>query len=365
MAENGVRPPDPPPNGHRHDGQHNGHREAPIARQEDVFLDIPKLQVDKIELDVANLRARVSLNAEVLSLLKLNVGVDAAVDHVHLGIVGVDAEAQLKVRLENVAHIIDSVLGTLDAHPEIIKPLVENAGKAIGAAGVGIESAVTDTGRGAGQAVREIGGGTGQAVRDVGGGAGHAVRDVGGGAGEAVRDVGGGAGAATRDVGAGAGQVVDGAGQAAGGVVDGAGRAAGDVVDGAGRSTGEVVNGAGQATGGVVDGAGRSTGEVVDGAAPATRDVSANAGTATTGVGDSMGGVNDAVDDTDANDVGAQARKAGKQVTDHAVEAETEAGDEPDISAQSTVAADREEQRDNGSSPPRHTGLPRRKPRTW
>src|SRR6201991_4313207 len=191
MAENGVRPPDPPPNGHRDDGQPNGHRETPIARQDDVFLDIPKLQVDKIELDVANLRARVSLIAEVLSLLRLSVGVDAAIDQVHLGIQGVEAQAQLKVRLENVAHIVDRVLETLDNHPEIIKPLVENAGQAISAAGRGIESAVTDTGRGAGEAVREVGSGAGGAVREVGSGAGGAVREVGSGAGGAVQDVGG------------------------------------------------------------------------------------------------------------------------------------------------------------------------------
>jgi hypothetical protein len=50
-------------------------------------------------------------------------------------------------------------------------------------------------------------------------------------------------------------------------------------------------------------------------------------------------------------------------VTDHAAEAESEGGDQPDISAQATVAADRQEQR--SKRPPRRAGLPRRKPRTW
>ncbi|HTF12648.1 MAG TPA: hypothetical protein VK659_31200 [Asanoa sp.] len=291
MAENGVRPPERPSNDHQRDGQPNGHREAPIARQDDVYLDIPKLNIDKIEIDVANLRARVSLNAEVLSLLRLNVGVDAMVDQVHLAVQGVEAEAQLRVRLENVAHIVDRVLGTLDNHPEIIQPLVENAGKAVGAAGRGIESAVTDTGQGAGEAVRELGGGASDATRDVGRGAGEATREVGGGAGQATRSVGEGAGDATRQVGAGA------------------------------------------------------------------REATGDVGEATQGV------VGDTARDANAGDVAKTAGQAGKQVTEHAAAADLGDADQPDISAQSTVAADQEEKRP--ARQPRRAGLPRRKPRQW
>ncbi|TGB09644.1 hypothetical protein E4099_13430, partial [Streptomyces palmae] len=123
----------------------------------DVFLDVPLLKVDQIDLDVEDLRAHVSLQAEVLDLLKLNVGADVSLGRVHLGISGVEAQAQLKVRLDNVALIINRVLTTLDRNPRILE---------------------------------ELAGGLGSAVRDVGGGAGHAVGEIGTGAGRAVEDVG-------------------------------------------------------------------------------------------------------------------------------------------------------------------------------
>ncbi|WP_256976729.1 hypothetical protein [Streptomyces sp. CS113] len=133
-------------------------------RGPDVFLDVPQLKVDELNLDVENLRARVSLRAEVLDLLKLNVGADVALDQVHLGISGVEAQAQLKVRLDNVALIINRVLTTLDRNPQILEDLA----------------------RGVGSAVHDVGGGAGSAVRDVAEGAGSAAEDIGGSAGEAA-----------------------------------------------------------------------------------------------------------------------------------------------------------------------------------
>jgi hypothetical protein len=373
MAENGARPPERSSNGHQQNGHSNGHGEAPVAHQDDVFLDIPKLSVDKIEIDVANLRARVSLNAEVLSLLKLNVGVDAMVDQVHLGIQGVEAEAQLRVRLDNVAHIVDRVLTTLDNHPEIIAPLVENAGRAIGAAGQGIESAVKDTGRGAGEAVSELGGGASDATREVGRGAGEATREIGGGAGQATRSVGEGAGDATRDVGRGAGKatgdVGEGAGKATGDVGEGAGKATGDVGEGAGKATGDVGEGAGDATRDVGRGAGKATGDVGAGAGQAAGDVGEDAGEAAGDVGGGAGNAaGEAVEDVgqDAGDLGKTAKRAGKQVTEHAAEADAGGDDdEPDISAQSTVAADEETKKPARLPRRAGRGLPRRKPREW
>ncbi|MFF5945792.1 hypothetical protein ACFY7X_34610, partial [Streptomyces althioticus] len=149
----------------------------------DVFLDVPQLRVDEIDLDVEDLRAHVSLQAEVLDLLRLNVGADVSLGRVHLGISGVEAQAQLRVRLDNVALIIDRVLTTLDRNPRILEEL---AG--------GLGSAVRDVGGGARQAVGELGSGAGRAVEEVGHGAGYAVRDIGRGAGDAVEYVGRGAG---------------------------------------------------------------------------------------------------------------------------------------------------------------------------
>ncbi len=74
---------DPPPN-------NNGPQEQPPARQDvDVILDVSELEVDRIKLTVRNLRAHVSVIAELASLLSLQVGVDARLDETEFEIEGV------------------------------------------------------------------------------------------------------------------------------------------------------------------------------------------------------------------------------------------------------------------------------------
>ena len=198
----------------------------------DVYLDVPVLKVDEIDLDVENLRAHVSLQTEVLDLLRLNVGADVSLGRVHLGISGVEAQAQLKVRLDNVAMIINRVLTTLDRNPELLRDLTR-----------GIGSAVQDVGGGAGQAVGELGTGAGRAVEDVGQGAGRAVEDVGEGAGRAVEGVGQGAGAAVDEVGRGARSVAEDVGQGAGTAVEEVGGDVGRVVEDAGGEVSRTASG--------------------------------------------------------------------------------------------------------------------------
>jgi hypothetical protein len=167
----------------------------------DVLLDVPELRVDEISLDVEDLRAQVSLQADVLELLKLHVGVDAALGRVELTIKGVEAKVLLKVHLDNVARILDRVLTTIDNNPAIVERLTEQVGRAVEQVGTGAGEALGDLGAGAGAAVEEIGEGGGAAVGSVGRGAGRAVEDVGRGAGGAVEDVGEAAGTAVEDVG--------------------------------------------------------------------------------------------------------------------------------------------------------------------
>ncbi|MFE5207234.1 hypothetical protein [Streptomyces sp. NPDC056600] len=191
-------------------------------RGPDVYLDVPRLKVDQIDLDVEDLRARVSLQAEVLDLVKLNVGADVALGRVQLGISGVEAQAQLKVRLDNVAMIINRVLTTLDRNPQIVEDLVRRVG-----------SAVQDVGQGAGYAVRDVGESAGSVVGAVGRSAGEAVGEVGQGVGDLVNDVDGSAGEAVGEVARSTGGAVGGAGDAA----RATGRAAGRAVR---RTTGET-----------------------------------------------------------------------------------------------------------------------------
>src|SRR5919106_874999 len=91
--------------------------------------DVAELRVDEISLEVDDLRARVSLRADVLELLKLHVGVEAELGRVQLTIKGVEAEVLLKVRLDNVARIIDRVLTTIDDNPDIVERLIEQVGE--------------------------------------------------------------------------------------------------------------------------------------------------------------------------------------------------------------------------------------------
>ena len=213
----------------------------------DVLLDVPVVKVDEINFDLEDLRARVSLQAEVLDLLKLNVGADVALGRVHLDMKGIEAQALLKVRLDNVAKIVDRVLTTIDRNPEILENITSGVGQAVEEVGEGAGGAVEEVGGGAGEAVGELGRGAGSAVEDVGEGAGQAVEDVGEGAGSAVEDVGESAGEAVEDV----GETVEDLGEGAEEAAEGAGEGAGKAV----KDTGATASSSAQTVEGKVGGA--------------------------------------------------------------------------------------------------------------
>jgi hypothetical protein len=148
----------------------------------DVLLDVSELRVDEVSLEVDDLRARVSLDANVLELLKLHVGVDAELGRVQLTIKGVEAKVLLKVRLDNVARILDRVLDTIDKNPDIIEHLTTRIGQAAEGVGTDAGRAVGELGTGAGSAVGEVvetaGTAVGETVDEVGRAAGQTVDDV-------------------------------------------------------------------------------------------------------------------------------------------------------------------------------------------
>ena len=118
----------PPPSGKpRSERTRRFRRTLTDARRDDpdVYLDVPRLHVDEIDLKLEELTARVALDVHVLDLLRLNVGVDAHLRGVELQIKGVDAEAQLKVRLENLTVILDRVMSTIDQNPQILEGLTD------------------------------------------------------------------------------------------------------------------------------------------------------------------------------------------------------------------------------------------------
>ena len=178
-----------------------------IPEGPDVLLDVPVVKVDEIDLEVDDLRAQVAVLAEVRDMVQLAVGADVSLGKVELKIEGVEAQALLKARLDNVTAILARVLTTLDRNPEVL----QSVGRAVEHVGSGANRTL----EGAGQAVDEVGHGAKGAVEDVGGGAQKAVGEIGQGAGQGVGQIGQGANQALGEVGQGAGQGVAGVGQGA------------------------------------------------------------------------------------------------------------------------------------------------------
>jgi len=126
------------------------------SAEPDVLLDVPQLRVEEIILEVEDLRAHVSVQADVLNLLRLSVGADVQLGGVHLEIKGVEAQALLKVRLDKVAEIINRVLATIDRNPDIVNQIVGP----VDAAADELEGTV-------GRSVDEVAGTVGSATTDL------------------------------------------------------------------------------------------------------------------------------------------------------------------------------------------------------
>ncbi|WP_433281593.1 hypothetical protein [Micromonospora sp. CA-244673] len=101
----------------------------------DVVLQLPQVKVEQIYVEVDNLDASVSLRARLGSLLQLDVGVQAHLGTVKIDIRGVEADAMLEVRLEELRGILDSALRTIERNPEIIESLVKTVDTAVNQVG--------------------------------------------------------------------------------------------------------------------------------------------------------------------------------------------------------------------------------------
>ena len=101
------------------------------AQEPDVVLDVPELEVDRITLKVRDLRAHISILAELAELLNISVGVDARLDEVELEIEGVEAEVHLIARLHNVRAILEKALDTIGEHPEILRILARSLSRVV------------------------------------------------------------------------------------------------------------------------------------------------------------------------------------------------------------------------------------------
>ena len=106
------------------DDRDEAERRRATSKEQDVLLDVSELEVEKITLEVAGLRAHVSVLAQLASLVNLQVGVDARLNRVKLVIEGVRAKVLLKVWLDDVRAILEKALDTLGEHPEILESLI-------------------------------------------------------------------------------------------------------------------------------------------------------------------------------------------------------------------------------------------------
>ena len=100
----------------------NANANAASEDDADVILDVPVLNVEELDLEVEELRAHISARTELVGFLNINVGVDAYVDKVKLRIKGVEAQVQLKVKLERMLGSIDRALQAIEKNPQLLDP---------------------------------------------------------------------------------------------------------------------------------------------------------------------------------------------------------------------------------------------------
>ena len=145
----------------------------PPADEPDVYVYVPKVKVGELFVDVERLEAHLALRTQVANLVNLVAGVHVAVDTVKIDLKDVEAEAELKVRLENTYNILDRTLTTLDENPQVVEKLLETADTAVQETGqIGREATRP------GGAVSELSSGIGDSVSNVTGSLGDSLSSI-------------------------------------------------------------------------------------------------------------------------------------------------------------------------------------------
>ncbi|MGC4772170.1 hypothetical protein ACLQ25_24760 [Micromonospora sp. DT44] len=137
----------------------------------DVVLQIPQVKVEQVYVEVDDLDASVSLRARLGSLLQLDVGIQAHLGTVKIDIRGVEAEAMLEVRLEELRGILDSALRTIERNPQIVESVVKAVDSAVNQVGQTAQEALGPNGplsQTLQQTTQQIGQQLGQATQQLG-----------------------------------------------------------------------------------------------------------------------------------------------------------------------------------------------------
>lgn len=96
-------------------------QQTPADEQPDVLLIVPELSIDEIEVDELN--ADLSLEAQVSELVELKAGADITIGDATLKIKGLATEATLVIRLDNVRDIVERALTAIESNPELLRNL--------------------------------------------------------------------------------------------------------------------------------------------------------------------------------------------------------------------------------------------------
>jgi hypothetical protein len=95
----------------------------------DVEIHVPELDIDRLEITLENLVARVDVDATIgrpgNEFLNISIGVNARIDSAQIVLEDVEAEAHVIAYLDDVRVIAVRALEVLDHHPEILTGLVE------------------------------------------------------------------------------------------------------------------------------------------------------------------------------------------------------------------------------------------------
>jgi hypothetical protein len=88
------------------------HRGKP--RNADVLVEFNNCRAEELHIEAERLEAYLALRARLANLLQVVAGVDVESAEVGMDLKGVEAEAVVTVRLENLYGILDRTLTTLD-----------------------------------------------------------------------------------------------------------------------------------------------------------------------------------------------------------------------------------------------------------
>jgi hypothetical protein len=151
--------------------QRAGGNSSKTMSDPDVVLQIPQVKVDQVYVEVDDLDASVSLRARLGSLLQLDVGVQAHLGTVKIDIKGVEAEAMLEVRLDELRGILDSALRTIERNPQIVESVLKTVDTAVNQVGQTAQEALGPDGplsQTLQQATQQVGQQLGQTTQQLG-----------------------------------------------------------------------------------------------------------------------------------------------------------------------------------------------------